>query len=241
MELLPDRALGVLRPRSPARFRTRMGLFFLMNNAALAVRGPLLVLLTSGLGIHYVVSNVLSLLLLTLVRFGLADTWIWAKRPVGEVDSSPYGYDVHGIVTVASAVRLPELERFRVGELIGEPDIRVRVGEVSGNGAASIHYREGPGRFGFAVAVAIGDRSRRRPRRSCAGRRSPLHQCRRADPALDLRGARLRARTRSLCGRRRARRPRHGEDRHRQDHHESPDARGAPVCVPLGRPDARDA
>ena len=138
-------------------FGTRMGLFFLMNNAALAVRGPLLVLLTSGLGIHYVVSNVLSLLVLTLVRFGIADTWIWAKRPPGEVDSSPYGYDVHGIVTVASAVRLPELERFRVGELIGEPDIRVRGGEVSGNGAASIHYREGPGRFGFAVAVAIGD------------------------------------------------------------------------------------
>ena len=40
---------------------TRMALFFLMNNAALALRGPLLVLLTSGLGIHYVVSNVISL------------------------------------------------------------------------------------------------------------------------------------------------------------------------------------
>jgi dolichol-phosphate mannosyltransferase len=138
-------------------FGTRMGLFFLMNNAALAVRGPLLVLLTSGLGIHYVVSNVLSLLVLTLVRFGIADTWIWAKRAPGEVDSSPHAYDVHGIVTVASAVRLPELERFRVGELIGEPDIRVRVGEVRSTGAASIHYHEGPGRLGFAVAVAMGD------------------------------------------------------------------------------------
>jgi dolichol-phosphate mannosyltransferase len=137
---------------------TRMGLFFLMNNAALAIRGPLLVLLTSGLGIHYVVSNVLSLLLLTLVRFGLADTWIWAKRPAGEFDSSPHGYDVHGIVTVASDVRLPELERFRVGELIGEADIRVRVGDVTSNGAATIHYREGPRGLGFAVAVAIGDR-----------------------------------------------------------------------------------
>jgi dolichol-phosphate mannosyltransferase len=135
----------------------RMGLFFLMNNAALAVRGPLLVLLTSGFGIHYVVSNVLSLLVLTLVRFALADTWIWAKRPPGEVGASPQGYDVHGIVTVASDVRLPELERFRVGELIGEPDIRVRVGDVSNNGDASIHYREGPGRFGFAVTVAFGD------------------------------------------------------------------------------------
>jgi dolichol-phosphate mannosyltransferase len=136
---------------------SRMGLFFLMNNAALAVRGPLLVLLTSGLGIHYVVSNILSLLVLTLVRFALADTWIWAKRPPGEVETGPHGYDVHGIVTVESAVRLPELERFRVGELIGEPDIRVRVGDVGASNGDAVHYREGPGRLGFAVAVALGD------------------------------------------------------------------------------------
>ena len=136
---------------------SRMGLFFLMNNAALAVRGPLLVLLTSGLGIHYVVSNILSLLVLTLVRFALADTWIWAKRAPGDLDSSPHGYDVHGIVTLESDVRLPELERFRVGELIGEPDIRVRVGDGRTGGGDAIHYREGPGRLGFAVTVAIGD------------------------------------------------------------------------------------
>jgi dolichol-phosphate mannosyltransferase len=41
-----------------------------------------------------------------------------------------YWYDIHGIVTVASEVRLPELERFRVGELVGEPDIDVRIGAV---------------------------------------------------------------------------------------------------------------
>ena len=136
---------------------SRMGLFFLMNNAALAVRGPLLVLLTSGLGIHYVVSNILSLLLLTLARFAVADTWIWAKRAPGDVDSSPHGYDVHGIVTLESDVRLPELERFRVGELIGAPDIRIRVGDGSTCGGDAIHYREGPGRLGFAVTVALGD------------------------------------------------------------------------------------
>ena len=138
-------------------FGTRMGLFFLMNNAALAIRGPLLVLLTSGLGIHYVISNVLSLLVLPVARFALADTWIWAKCPPSLVEPVPHGYDVHGIVTVASDVRLPELERFRVGELIGEPDVRVRVSEVSSDGSAPIHYREGPGRLGFAVEVALGD------------------------------------------------------------------------------------
>jgi dolichol-phosphate mannosyltransferase len=137
---------------------TRMALFFLMNNAALALRGPLLVLLTSGLGIHYVVSNVISLLVLTLVRFGLADTWIWAKAPPSEVDSRSCTYDIHGIVTVMSETRLPELERFRVGELIGEPDIRVRVGRVSSNGDSAVRYREGPGRLGFAVSIDFDDR-----------------------------------------------------------------------------------
>jgi dolichol-phosphate mannosyltransferase len=137
---------------------TRMALFFLMNNAALAVRGPLLILLTSGFGIHYVVSNVISLLGLTLVRFALADTWIWAKARPGERASGVCSYDIHGIVAIVSDARLPELERFRVGELAGEPDIRVRVGEVSRNGGAAVHYHEGPGRLGFAVAVALGDR-----------------------------------------------------------------------------------
>ena len=135
----------------------RMGLFFLMNNAALALRGPLLVLLTSGLGVHYVLSNLISLLALTLARFALADTWIWAKAPPGDAPAAS-SYDIHGIVSVMSDTRLPELERFRVGGLIGEPDIRVRVGAVNGNGSPGVHYHEGPGRLGFSVAVAFGDR-----------------------------------------------------------------------------------
>jgi glycosyltransferase involved in cell wall biosynthesis len=154
------------------RLRTRMAMFFLMNNAALAVRGPLLVLLTSGLGIHYVVSNILSLVTLTLVRFALADTWIWAKaRPI-KLKAGPYSYDIHGIVSVQSDIRLPELERFRIGELFPEPNIRVRLGGIRSRGdhawerrsengrpagATVIRYREGLGRLGFAVAIRLGD------------------------------------------------------------------------------------
>jgi glycosyltransferase involved in cell wall biosynthesis len=141
---------------------TRMGLFFLMNNIALALRGPLLVLLTSGLGIHYVVSNILSLLALTLVRFALADTWIWAKAgPHEAVTAGPYSYDIHGIVALTSEVRLPELERFRVGGLGGEPDIRVRLGRISANGngrvGTAIRYSEGPGGLGFGLAIETGE------------------------------------------------------------------------------------
>ena len=140
---------------------SRMGLFFLMNNAALALRGPLLILLTSGVGVHYVISNVISLVTLTLVRFALADTWIWAKADPRERPAGPYSYDIHGIVTVMTDVRLPELERFRVGGLVGEPQIRVRLGRISSNGDGpaepGIRYREGPGGLGFGLEISLGD------------------------------------------------------------------------------------
>jgi dolichol-phosphate mannosyltransferase len=176
----------VFADRSHKRSRSsRMALFFAMNNAALAIRGPLLILLTSGLGIHYAVSNVISLVALTLLRFGLADNWIWAKARPPRVRRRPYAYDIHGIVTVMSDARLPELERFRIGELIGPADIRVRLGKAAANGgepslnghassigAASsngaapgndhppsvIRYREGLGGLGFGVTIERGDR-----------------------------------------------------------------------------------
>jgi dolichol-phosphate mannosyltransferase len=148
--------LWVFSDRDHKRGRAnRMALFFLMNNTALALRGPLLVLLTSGLGIHYVVSNVLSLVGLTLVRFALADTWIWAKAAPADSPPGPYGYDIHGIVGVLSDARLPELERFRVGALAGEPNIRVRLGHIAPNGdGPEIRYREG--RLGFGVSIELG-------------------------------------------------------------------------------------
>ncbi len=57
----------------------RFGLFFVMNNIALMLRGPIIFGLTSGLGVHYLVSNLISLAVLTLMRYVLADTWIWGK------------------------------------------------------------------------------------------------------------------------------------------------------------------
>ena len=222
-----------------------MGLFFLMNNVALALRGPLLVLLTSGLGIHYLVSNVLSLVGLTLVRFALADTWIWAKAPPSEVEPRAFSYDIHGIVTVKSDARLPELERFRIGELIGEADIRVRVGKVAPNG----HSRRPLPRGSRSPGVRCRDRSRRSHRgdRIAAAPAVParaLHQRRRADPSLDVRRARLRARARGVPGERRGRLPGHRQDRYREDDHEPAHARRHPYSflsddLTLVSPDGR--
>ena len=145
----------------------RLALFFAMNNAALAVRGPILVLLTSVLGVHYVVSNILSLVALTLLRYALADSWIWGA-PRG-ARSASHSYDIHGLVSVASDVRLPELERFRIANLIGPANIVVRLGRLGGRGddapagaAHFVRYVEGIGSLGFGVEITIGDQTEAR-------------------------------------------------------------------------------
>ena len=56
--------------------RQRCGLFFAVNNVALLLRGPILVVLTSVVGLNYLVSNLISLGVLTIARFadrGLVD------------------------------------------------------------------------------------------------------------------------------------------------------------------------
>jgi putative flippase GtrA len=125
----------------------RMGMFFLVNNAALVLRVPLLFALTTGLGVHYLVSNLISLVSLTIGRYALADLWIWGSS---SSKASGHCYDIHGIVTVASEVRLPELERFRVSELVGGPQIDVRIGRVK-----RVNSVEVPGVIDGALAGGI--------------------------------------------------------------------------------------
>jgi dolichol-phosphate mannosyltransferase len=134
----------------------RAALFFVMNNAALLLRGPLLFLLVSVAGINYLVSNLVSLLALTLTRFAVADGWIWA-RPLSR--HALYRYDIHGLATVESEVALPELAFFRV-ERASRPTISVRIGAVRGRVSTDpnrLRYREP---FGFAIEIEAGERMR---------------------------------------------------------------------------------
>ena len=64
----------------------RLVMFLLMNNAALIIRGPIIFMLTTGLGMHYLVSNLVSLVALTVVRYAMADMLIWRSD-----DSTDYG------------------------------------------------------------------------------------------------------------------------------------------------------
>ncbi len=144
--------------------RARLGLFFLMNNLALALRGPLLVGLVSVLQMDSLLANFISLVSLTLIRYGVADTWIWGS---GEKRvRRAYSYDIHGVLSVTSEVHLPELERFRVPRMIETPTVRVRIGRLSraqsdlvsalANLVRHVRYDEGLGPFGFQMEIAMG-------------------------------------------------------------------------------------
>jgi dolichol-phosphate mannosyltransferase len=51
-----------------------------INSTALLVRLPLLQVLTAGMRMNYLVANLLTLVLLTVLRFLIADSVIWSNR-----------------------------------------------------------------------------------------------------------------------------------------------------------------
>jgi glycosyltransferase involved in cell wall biosynthesis len=76
-------------------------------------------------------------------------------------------YDIHGILSVESDGRLPELEAFRVARLDRPADIRVRIGrlpespvEVSDSDrfTRQLRYEEKTRGFGFAADIRMGER-----------------------------------------------------------------------------------
>ncbi|MGH7425714.1 MAG: GtrA family protein [Candidatus Methylomirabilales bacterium] len=132
--------------------------FALLNTAWLALRIPLLYLLTEALGMHYLLSNLLLLGASSLVRFGLSDFWIWAPKEL-------HLYDLHGIVGISSEAPLPELANFRVGSLAGRPHLEVLVRWQGFGGLASrvrveaaehrVSYVEHIGGAGFALTADL--------------------------------------------------------------------------------------
>lgn len=56
----------------------RLVMFFAVNNAALLLRGPIIVGLKQ-VGVGVLLGNLVSLLVLIIARFALSDSWIWGK------------------------------------------------------------------------------------------------------------------------------------------------------------------
>jgi putative flippase GtrA len=136
--------------------------FLVLNNLSLLLRGPLLVVLVSLIGMGSVLANLVSLLVIFAVRFAVADSLIWGGA--ADSDAEFFWYRIHDQVTVESPVRLRELERFRVAEAIDKPTIRVRLGRLNKTQSDLVstlvgetthkRYDEGLGRFGFAVDIS---------------------------------------------------------------------------------------
>ncbi len=161
--------------RASGRFR-RLGMFFLMNVIALGARSPLIFVMTSVLGIHYVLSNLISLGLLTVIRFFTADYLIWGRSSVvvpgvapdakaqAGIRSRVYSYNIHNLVSVVSERALPELQPFQVQTKIDEPTIYVKIAfprrQSPGDAKDQnyLHYHEILGKLGFDVGIQMGER-----------------------------------------------------------------------------------
>ena len=118
---------------------TRFAAFWAINTGTLLLRIPMLALFTSVMHIHYLVSNLITLVLLFVMRFAVSDQLIWRPAAPARTTRAPparldrrrgapasksngrlprrgfaYAYDIHGFASIASDVPLPELDYFRV-------------------------------------------------------------------------------------------------------------------------------
>jgi dolichol-phosphate mannosyltransferase len=80
--------LLVFRARSGTGVAARYLGFMALTLATLPVRLPILYILTAGLHLHYLVSNLVALVATFAVRYALSDSLIWGhRRPGGDRDS----------------------------------------------------------------------------------------------------------------------------------------------------------
>lgn len=149
----------VFRGPKPGTVLSRGIRFYLLNHLALLPRLPLLALLVEWGSLPLLAANLVTLVLLFLVRFVIADSAIYAQAEVQSepqpvrivVDVAQHGPDVRlsqvlrrpgrrylphryaidGVATIGSQVPLPELEYFRAQWLDKDDvDIAIRVGPV---------------------------------------------------------------------------------------------------------------
>lgn len=115
----PTRTEGMVR---------RFVKFWSLNTATLLLRIPALALLVEWLGLGYLVANIVTLVGLFAMRFTASDRLIWSDAGGARPARTVHRYDIDGLASIESAVRLPELEWFRVSELVARPDIEIVIG-----------------------------------------------------------------------------------------------------------------
>lgn len=68
--------------------RARFASFMAMNNLALLLRTPMMWMMVDLFGVHYTIANLVSLAVLTLVRFGVADRLIWGSTTEAPIEDA---------------------------------------------------------------------------------------------------------------------------------------------------------
>lgn len=147
----------VFRERREGATRGRFRRFWLMNQLFLfCIRLPLIWLLVGWS--HYVTANLLSIGLVSLIRYGMSDQWIWTRRLVVRPLSRFY-YNIHGLIGISSPVRLSELDVFASTVPLTRADIYVRSARQATPRClpGAVCYDEGLGRLGYGVAIMQGE------------------------------------------------------------------------------------
>jgi dolichol-phosphate mannosyltransferase len=132
------------RPRGTVG--TRFTAFLGLNLALLVARIPMLWILTEGAGLHYTVSNLVSLVVLFGLRLAIADRWLWGNSRQTTFAGEPaeltetgavagerearFRYNVADLLAIESDVELRELRYFGTSR-IGPPDIRIKIAFVA--------------------------------------------------------------------------------------------------------------
>lgn len=131
--------------------------YLVVNNLALVLRAPLLAILVERMGLHYILANLVSIGVLTAVRFLASQLWIWAGvTPAPKIPV--HNYQIHGLLGLQSDIRLPELESFAIPILDSAPDVFVHRGSPGRLLATdSFTYHDGLGKLGFHIWVERGD------------------------------------------------------------------------------------
>jgi putative flippase GtrA len=129
--------------------------FLGLNLVLLIARVPMLWVLTEAIGLHYAVSNIVSLGVVFGLRLAIADRWLWGENPrlvpteladesTGEAageSHSRHRYDLAGLLAIESDVELRELRSF-ASTRIGPPDIKIRVGFVGTKPARRVTFKQ---------------------------------------------------------------------------------------------------
>ncbi|HOU42024.1 MAG TPA: glycosyltransferase [Promineifilum sp.] len=145
------------RPRGPARRRLAgvllLGMFFL-----LLLYLPGIWLLAVRLGLPYPLAALVAMLLAGFVYYAISEQWIWTRGLMMQPRASTY-YNIHGILTVASQVPLPDLATFQTDAEPARIDLQLRIDRhgTPSRVPNAICYDEHLGRFGFGLTVIPGD------------------------------------------------------------------------------------